>query len=145
MAVDVLSEIVIARPREAVAAFTCDPSNAPAWYANIESIRWLTEPPVAVGSRMDFVARFLGRTLAYTYHVRELVTDQRLVMSTEQGPFSMETTYEFADADLGCTIITLRNRGEPAGFSRVVGPLMAHAVGRANRKDLRALKQLLES
>ena len=144
MAVDVVSEIVIARPRDAVAAFACDPSNAPAWYSNIESIRWLTEPPVAVGSRMDFVARFLGRTLAYTYEVRELEVARRLVMSTAEGPFPMETTYEFADAAPGHTRMTLRNRGEPAGFSRFAAPLMAQAMRRANGKDLRDLKRLLE-
>ena len=144
MAVDVVSEIVIARPRDAVAAFACDPSNAPAWYSNIESIRWLTEPPVAVGSRMDFVARFLGRTLAYTYEVRELEVARRLVMSTAEGPFPMETTYEFADAAPGRTRMTLRNRGEPAGFSRFAAPLMAQAMRRANGKDLRDLKRLLE-
>jgi hypothetical protein len=38
----------------------------------------------------------------------------------------------------------LRNRGEPAGFSKLVGPLMAAAMRRANRKDLVRLKALLE-
>lgn len=67
--VDVLTETVIDRPVEAVAAYAADPSNAPVWYANIDSIEWETEPPVAKGSRMAFVARFLGRRLAYTYEV----------------------------------------------------------------------------
>jgi hypothetical protein len=40
--------------------------------------------------------------------------------------------------------MTLRNRGEPSGFSRVSGTLMAPAMRRANRKDLRRLKSLLE-
>ena len=71
MAVDVTTEIVIARPCEQVAAYAGDPTNAPQWYANITSVRWQTPPPVGVGSRMDFVARFLGRTLAYTYEVVE--------------------------------------------------------------------------
>ena len=65
----------------------------PQWYRNIESVAWQTEPPVRVGSRMAFVARFLGRTLAYTYEVTELEPGARLVMSTSQGPFPMETTY----------------------------------------------------
>ncbi len=40
--------------------------------------------------------------------------------------------------------MTLRNRGEPAGFSRMVAPLMAAAMRRANRRDLARLKALLE-
>jgi hypothetical protein len=144
MRVDVLTEIEIARPRAEVAAFACDPDCATDWYENIESVEWRTPPPLAVGSRLEFVARFLGRRLTYTYEVREHVPGERFVMSTEQGPFPMETTYTWADAGPGRTLMTLRNRGEPAGFKRVGAPVMARAMRRANEKDLARLKQLLE-
>ncbi|WP_433013158.1 SRPBCC family protein [Kribbella sp. CA-294648] len=144
MAVDVLTEIVIERPVAEVAAYAGDPGNAPEWYANIESVEWLTEPPVAVGSRMNFVAHFLGRRLAYTYEVVELVPLERLVMRTAQGPFPMETSYQWS-AEGDATRMTLRNRGEPSGFAGVAGPLMAAAMRRANRKDLAKVKALLES
>lgn len=145
MAVDVLTEIVIDRPREVVAAYAGDPSNAPEWYANIESVEWQSHPPVRVGSRMDFVARFLGRRLAYTYEVVELVPGQRLVMRTAQGPFPMETTYTWQPVDAGGTRMTLRNRGEPAGFGKVAAPVMAAAMRRANNKDLANIKRILEN
>lgn len=144
MAVDVTTEVLIDRPVEDVSRYAADPSNAPEWYANIESVRWETEPPVQVGSRASFVARFLGRRLAYTYEVVELVPGERLVMRTEQGPFPMETTYTWEPASSGSTRMTLRNRGEPAGFSKLATPFMAPAVRRANGKDLAALKALLE-
>jgi hypothetical protein len=143
--VDVVTKIDIARPRADVAAYASDPSNAPEWYENIRSVEWRTLPPLAVGSRIAFVARFLGRELVYTYEVRELAADDRLVMSTEEGPFPMETTYAWRDTPSGGTHMTLRNRGRPSGFSRAVSPLMAAAMRRANRKDLRKLKQLLEA
>jgi hypothetical protein len=127
-----------------VAAFAADPDNATRWYENIESVQWETPPPLAVGSRLAFVARFLGRRLAYTYEVREHVPGERFVMATAQGPFPMETTYEWRDAP-GGTVMTLRNRGEPSGFANVAAPLMARAMRRANRKDLQALKRLLEA
>ena len=60
MAVDVVTEIEIARPRAEVAAFACDPDKATRWYENIESVGWQTPPPLAVGSRLEFVARFIG-------------------------------------------------------------------------------------
>ncbi len=144
MTVDVISEIEIARPRSEVAAFACDPGNATRWYENIESVDWRTPPPLAVGSQLEFVARFLGRRLAYTYEVREHVPGERFVMSTAQGPFPMETTYAFEDAGAG-TRMTLRNRGEPAGFAKVAAPLMERAMRRANRADLRRIRELLET
>ena len=143
MAVDVASQIVVDRPRDAVAAFAGDPDNAPRWYENIERVEWEMPPPLAVGSRLAFVARFLGRRLAYTYEIRELVPGERLVMSTSEGPFPMETTYTWEDAGDG-TRMTLRNRGEPSGFASVAAPLMARAMRRANAADLARLKALLE-
>jgi uncharacterized membrane protein len=144
MAVDVLTEIVIERPCGQVAEYAGDPSRAPEWYANIESVSWQTPPPVTVGSRMDFVARFLGRRLAYTYEVVDLVPGERLVMRTAQGPFPMETTYTWQPLDDARTRMTLRNRGEPAGFATMAAPVMATAMRRANRKDLANLKRILE-
>lgn len=143
--VDVLTSIEIDRPRQVVASYAADPSNAPEWYANISSIEWDTEPPVRVGSRMRFVAAFLGKRLAYMYEVRELVPGERLVMATSEGPFPMETTYEWHDAGEGRTRMSLRNRGEPSGFARITAPVMERAIRRANQKDLERIKQVLEA
>ncbi|MGI9657520.1 MAG: SRPBCC family protein [Gaiellaceae bacterium] len=145
MDVDVTTETIIRRPRDAVAAFAGDPSNAPTWYANISSIDWKTEPPLRVGSRAAFVASFLGRELSYTYEIVELVANERLVMRTAEGPFPMETSYVWQATAEGATRMTLRNRGTPSGFARLVAPFMKRAMRRANRKDLAALKAMLES
>jgi hypothetical protein len=144
MPVDVLTAIEIERPRAVVAAFSSDPDNVSAWYENIESVEWKTPRPVAVGSRLGFVARFLGRRLVYTYEVTELRPDELLVMRTDQGPFPMETSYAWEDTATGGTRMTLRNRGEPSGFTHLAAPVLAAAMRRANRKDLRRLKQVLE-
>jgi len=145
MPVDIRSEIEIDRPRSAVAAYAADPDNATAWYENIKAVEWKSPKPPAVGSRIAFVAQFLGRRLAYTYQVKELVQGERLVMSTAEGPFPMETTYVWEDTANGGTRMTLRNRGEPSGFLRVAAPMMAAAMRRANRKDLERLKAILET
>jgi hypothetical protein len=142
--VDVLTEITIERPRIEVARFAEDPERAPQWYVNIRSAAWKTPPPLRVGSQMTFVAHFLGRRLAYTYEVVDYAPCERLVMRTSQGPFAMETTYRWETLPGGATRMSLRNRGEPTGFAKLVAPFMSAAMRRANRKDLARLKSLLE-
>jgi hypothetical protein len=144
VAVDITTSTVIDRPVADVAAYAADPSNAPEWYANIASVEWITPPPLRVGSKVAFVARFLGRRLDYTYEFIEL-TGERLVMQTAQGPFPMETTYIWAPEGGRATRMTLRNRGAPAGFATLVAPFMSAAIRRANRKDLANLKSILEA
>ena len=145
MIVDVEVQSVIKRPPDVVAAFAGDPTNAPTWYGNIQTVRWLTPPPVRVGSRMEFVARFLGRRLAYTYEIAEWEPGRLLVMRTADGPFPMETTYSWAPAGSASTRMTLRNRGNPSGFSRLTAPVMERAIRRATTKDLERLGTLLEA
>jgi uncharacterized membrane protein len=145
MAVDATTQITIARPPEAVAAFAGDPSNAPRWYVNIDSVEWQTPPPLAVGSRLTFRARFLGRTLTYTYEVVDLDPGRRLTMTTAQGPFPMETSYVWEPVGDGATTMTLRNRGEPTGFAALTSSVLAAAMRRANSKDLAQLRAILEA
>ncbi len=142
--VDVVTTVEIPRPRGEVAAYVSDPDNVTSWYQNIRSVEWQTQRPLTVGTRVAFVAQFLGRRLAYTYEVLELVPGSRLVMSTQQGPFPMETTYSWEDTSAGGTRMRLRNRGEPSGFSKVTAPALAQAMRRANRKDLARLKEIFE-
>ena len=144
MDVDVLTEIDIARPREAVAAYAADPTNATAWYANITSATWKTPPPLRAGAEISFAARFLGRRLEYTYQVVDYVPGERLVMRTSDGPFAMETTYTWVDTAAGGTHMSLRNRGRPSGFAAVMAPAMEAAMRRANRNDLQRLRAIVE-
>jgi len=145
MAVDVCTSIDIDRPREEVAAFAADPDNAPDWYTNIKRVTWKSARPLAVGSRIEFGAEFLGRKLDYTYEVKEWSPGERFVMATAEGPFPMRTTYRWSDAPGGGTTMELRNQGEPSGFKSVAAPFMKLAMRRENRRDLRRLKALLES
>jgi len=145
MLVDVTTEIDINLPISQVAAFAVEPDNAPKWYVNIVSVEWKTPKPLATGSKIAFVANFLGRQLSYTYEIVEFVPEQRLAMRTSEGPFPMETTYTWRSTTVETTHMTLRNQGEPVGFSKIVAPLMARSMRHANRQDLACLKQILEN
>lgn len=142
--VDVTTETTIRRPRGEVAEYAADPDNAPEWYVNIRSAEWLTSKPLRLGSKIAFKAAFLGSELAYVYEIDEYVPGEKLVMRTADGPFPMETTYVWESADGQSTRMTLRNRGNPSGFSAWLAPFMAFMMKRANDKDLRKLKSILE-
>lgn len=141
--VDVITEIIIQRPVQVVSAYTSNPDNAPEWYVNIKSAEWVTPKPLVLGSRIAFVAHFLGRKLSYTYEVTKF-SDSEFVMRTAEGPFPMETTYSWEKIDEHSTRMTLRNTGSPTGFSKLFAPIMASQMRKANQKDLNKLKQVLE-
>ncbi len=144
MNVDILAETVIDCPRADVAAFASNPDTAPAWNLNIKSVEWKSAPPLCVGSLITFAAKFLGMHIKFVYEVVELIPGERLVMRTAEGPFPMETAYTWESTEGGSTRMTLRNRGTPSGFSRLVAPFIVAAMRKANRNDLARLKELLE-
>ena len=145
MKVDVETSIVIDRPRATVAGFAANPANAPRWYANIESVDWKVSRPPVLGARIAFLASFLGKKISYTYEIVEFKPLERLVMRAPDGPFPMETTYTWKALSPRSTLMTLRNRGTPGGFTKFAGPMVSRSIRKANEKDLAALKTILES
>lgn len=142
--VDVFTEININCPIEKVADYAENPDNAPEWYVNIDSAEWQSPKPIRVGSKIAFQAKFLGRDLSYVYEIVELTPGQKLVMRTANGPFPMETTYTWEKIDDNVTRMKLRNRGNPTGFSKLFTPFMSTMMKKANMKDLRKIKEILE-
>lgn len=142
--VDVTTNIIISSPKDKVSAYATDPDNAPEWYKNIKSVEWKTPKPLTIGSKISFRAKFLGRELAYTYEITTFIPGEKLVMQTAEGPFPMETTYQWKAVDNNATLMTLRNMGKPSGFSKFFAPFMKIAMRSANKKDLILLKSILE-
>ena len=143
--VNVLTEIVIDKPLDKVANYAANPDNAPKWYVNIKSAEWTTPKPLQIGSQIAFKAKFLGKELAYTYEIAELLPNKKLVMCTAEGPFPMETTYTWTAVNDNQTKMTLRNTGQPSGFSKLIAPIMVMMMRKANNKDLKNIKRILEN
>jgi hypothetical protein len=74
MDVDVHTDIEIERPRSEVADYVSDPDNATAWYENIKKVEWKSPKALKVGAKVAFEARFMGRTMAYTYEIQGVRT-----------------------------------------------------------------------
>lgn len=144
MAVDVLTETVIARPRDEVAAFAVDPNRLPLWHLDIRAIEWKTEPPLAVGSQIALVSQVLHQRVAHTYEVVEFQPGDRFVMRSVQGAFPAERTYTWETTTDGGTRMTIRHQAAPVGLLRLLGPIAGMAIRRANAKDLAILKSILE-
>lgn len=142
--VNVKTEIKISAPLKMVSEYASNPDNAVKWYDKIKSVEWVTPKQVSTGSKIMFKANFLNRELVYTYVIIELIENTKIVMSTSEGPFPMETTYEFKTINENLTYMSLTNRGIPSGFSKIFKPFMTFAMKRANTKDLKKLKHLLE-
>ncbi|NOV01700.1 SRPBCC family protein [Paenibacillus planticolens] len=142
--VDVLTEITINRSCDQVSQYAANPDHAPEWYANIQSAEWQTPKPLKIGSKIAFKAAFLGKELSYVYEIVEYEPSKKLVMRTAHGPFPMETSYTWESAGGQATHMTLRNKGNPSGFSLIFAPFMSLMMKRANNMDLKKIKALLE-
>ncbi|MCG8306337.1 MAG: SRPBCC family protein [Cytophagales bacterium] len=142
--VDVLTTITINCPVKIVAEYASNPDYATSWYKNIKAVEWKSVKMLSVGSLIAFKAEFLGKKLEYVYEVMEYEPSKSLVMKTANGPFPMETIYTWEEVAEGITCMTLRNRGIPQGFSKLLSPLMSTMIKMANKKDLKLLKRILE-
>ena len=57
-------------------------------------------------------------------------------MRASEGPFPMETIYRFEETRDGHTHMTLQNRGEPTGVSKLVAPMIAALAPPAERPEM---------
>jgi hypothetical protein len=137
MSIDVTAEVHVRAGRDAVAAYMTDPANDPEWIGGVSTARLLGDPPLAEGSRVARVARFMGRRVEYVTEVERLERGRVVDMRAVEGPFPMRITYSFEDRD-GGTLVRNRVRG---GGPRLVAPLVRRNI----RRDLERVRDRLET
>ncbi len=143
MEVAVSVTITIRRPREVVAAYLFDSANDPRWIGGLRSARTLTPGPIAVGSQVERVARFLGRRIEYVNEVVDL-SPERLEMRSVKAPFPMHVTYSLRERG-DTTEIMNQVDGDVGRFFGLLRPLVRRAMRRNISKDLARLRDQVEA
>lgn len=100
----------------------------------------LSPRPLGPGARIAFIAKFLGRTLDYTYEIEEYVPGEHLVMRTMEGPFPMRAGYTgTALVDGGAPFAggtTVIDDGSTAAVAELTGYSIVEAAGPDDAKAL---------
>jgi Polyketide cyclase / dehydrase and lipid transport len=138
--------VEIACPPATAWAYLADAERNVQWLDNMESCRWITEPPIAVGSRYEQVARFLGKHVRATFEVTELRDGAFITISSLPGSsFPLAITRRLDLLDAGRCRVTETAAGDPHGFYRLAEPLMRALVRRNIARAYAKLKRLLET
>jgi uncharacterized membrane protein len=144
MAIDVTATTEIDRPADTVAAYAFEPTNDPTWIGGISEATLLTPRPIAHGTRVQRLAKFLGRTIDYVLEVTSFEPTRAMVMDSVKGPFPMRVTYRFEPVGTSRTQASIRVEGTASQHYRLADWLMAPMVRRNIRGDLERLKTILE-
>lgn len=139
---DVTVATTIQRPPEEVAAYMADPRNDLEWIGGIVEVE-APPGPIALGTRVERVAKFAGRRVEYVLEVERYEPGRLLRMHSIAAPFPMSVTYEVTPHDAGSRV-SLRVEGGPGGLARLLHPIMSLEVRRNLRGDLRRLRARLE-
>lgn len=140
MALDVLVKTEIDRPRKEVATFAFEPDNDPLWIGGIKEAHLLTKRPVGLGTKVQRLAKFMGKTIDYVLEVIAFEEERLMVMKSVKSPFPMKVTYRFDDLENNKTLAQVRVEGSSKGFYKIADFLMAPMVRRNLKQDLERLK-----
>jgi hypothetical protein len=142
---DVTAMTEIAAEPATVSAYAFEPTNDPRWIGGISEAHLQTPRPIGRGTRVQRLAKFLGRTIDYVLEVTSFEPERTMVMESVKGPFPMRVTYRFEPAGTGLTKASIRVEGTASKYYGIADWLMAPMVRRNIRGDLKRLKTIVES
>jgi uncharacterized membrane protein len=141
--IEVTSTVAISRPADEAFAFVADAENNPRWQNGMRSCRWTTDPPIAVGSRYEQEASFLGKTIASNFEVVAFEPGRSITIRTIASTFPIEVTRSAEPNGPDTCTVTAVVRGDPSGVFKIATPLLRAMVQRSVRGDYRRLRELL--
>ena len=142
MRVDV--QVTIDHPLEEVFAYITNFENNPKWQSGIQSCKFITEPPLRIGSRYEQVASFMGRRIVSVFEVVEYEPNRMVRFHSISGTFpirilrSVESTYSGS-------VVSATIEGEPTGLLKLMTPLARPMMRRSIESDYQRLKMILET
>lgn len=142
--IETTTTIEVRRPADEVFAYISDMPNNPQWQSGMKSCRWTTEPPIAVGSRYDQLATFLGKVITSRFEVVEYEPGRCIRIVTYESTFGLDITRMVEPVDETTCRVTAIVKGEQAGVFKLFGPLLSKMVASSVRRDYEALQDILE-
>ena len=135
---------VIDRPPTEVFAYLTDPARIPEWQASALEATRETPGPMAVGTRVREVRKFLGKRMDSTVEVTEYQPNEKYSLRVVTGPIRFDVRHSFTQAG-GGTEVNVVIEGEPGGFFALAEPLVVRAVARELGNNLETAKDILEA
>ncbi len=135
--------IVINRPADEVFAYLSNHANAPEWQSAVIEADKVTEGPTAVGTRVRYVGKFLGKRIETTTTVTAYEPPRYFAFRSVAAPFPFEGTFTLEPQD-GGTRVVYAAQGEIGGFFKLAEGVVVGMMQRQNQHELQTLKDLLE-
>lgn len=142
MPIDVNAATTIRRLRADVAEVMFDPILQPRWTSTVLETGPL-DGPARQGAHFARVTHRFGRRRREVVEILDHMPNQRLELAVQQ-PFAMHIAYELQPIPEG-TIARIRAHGRVSGPLRLFRPMLRAILRRSIRRDLDALKSLVES
>ena len=136
--------VLISRPVDEVFAFVEDARNRPRWDDSVDSEELTSPEPIGVGSTVRTKLRSMGKDYVYTWEIVEHEPPHRMKVESTSGPFPTTLDFRFDGRD-GGTLVNASVTGRPAGFMRILQPMIARTTQKNLDRGFARLKQALET
>ena len=140
----VSDSIVIMRQPSQVFAFLADLNNIPKWQTEVVKSTVATPGPTRVGTRFTEDVKLGPMRATAKCEVTELVTDKTMAFKATSSSMNYEGRVLVEPSGQG-TKLTLEGTAQPKGLWRLLQPMMAGEMKNSVKKELAAIKQILET
>lgn len=142
MSVDVKAEVLIGRPREAVASVMFNPKYDRVWILGISKSFPLDLGNLRKGMRVEHIGEFMKRRFSTILTVTHDIPDQMVEISVDE-PFPMRVKYELKDHAEG-TLASIRVQSVGEIPFKTTASILSKAVREKIETELRRLKRHCE-